>query len=58
MFEFGTRKELLLNFQKLTVKQRLEWWADAFEFISKLPEETRQKQLYFRNKRNQITEKN
>jgi len=54
LFKFGTRKELLLNFQKLTVKQRLEWWFDAFEFISKLPKETRQKQFYFRNKSNQV----
>ncbi len=52
MFEFDSIKDKIVNFQKLTVKQRLDWWNNAFEFISKLPLETRKIQMELRKKKN------
>jgi len=52
MFEYDTKKDKLLNFQKLTVKQRLEWWNSAFKFINKLPSETKKMQQILRKKEN------
>jgi len=54
----NNKTELIKIFQQLTVKQRIERWADAFEFISKLPQETRQMQRQLRNKRNRINTEN
>jgi len=56
MFEFDTNKEKVLNFKKLSVKQRLEWWNSSMNFIIKLPEKTRKFQKKIRNKDNWNTE--
>lgn len=46
-----SQKEMALNFSCMTVKQRLECWENTFEFISKLPLETKEIRLKFLQKK-------
>jgi len=58
MFEYDTIKDKLLNFQKLTVKQRMEWWNSAFKFINKLPSQTKKMQQILRKNNHEKINKN